>query len=164
MSVAPPIYAPRAQVARLTLGARLLAVGVAGGCLAMLVAAVIVRPDPSGVGSHHQLHVGQKHLERCAWLERTGVPCPTCGMTTSFAHFVRGNFVASFYVQPMGFVLAVLTAMTVWGGLYIAFTGRPAHRLLRFVPSRYYLAPLFTLAVLAWAWKIAIHLTGHDGW
>jgi hypothetical protein len=64
----------------------------------------------------------------------------------------------------MGAVLALLAGACVWAGLYIALTGRPAHRLLRLIPSRYYLAPLFALAILGWAWKIFIHLRGIDGW
>ena len=85
-------------------------------------------------------------------------------MTTSFTWFVRGNVAASVYVQPMGAMLAFLAACSVWVGLYIGLTGRPVHRLLRLVPSRYYLVPLFALAILAWAWKILIHVHGWDGW
>ena len=85
-------------------------------------------------------------------------------MTTSFAWFVRGNWLASFYVQPMGFVLAMLAVAIFWAGLYIAVSGRGIHRLLRFIPPRYYGVPLTTWAILAWAWKIYIHLHGLDGW
>jgi hypothetical protein len=85
-------------------------------------------------------------------------------MTTSFTYFVRGQLLASFYVQPMGMLLALSATFAFWAGLYIALTGRPAHRLLRFVPAQYYLLPIFTLTVLAWAWKIWIHVSGRDGW
>ena len=40
-------------------------------------------------------------------------------MTTSFAWFVRGNWLASFYVQPMGFVLALGTGALFWASLFI---------------------------------------------
>jgi hypothetical protein len=85
-------------------------------------------------------------------------------MTTSFAWFARGNLAASFYVQPMGMVLAVLTAAGFWVALYIGLSGKPALRLLRVVPARYYLVPLFALAVAAWGWKMFIVLRGIDGW
>jgi len=85
-------------------------------------------------------------------------------MTTSFAWFVRGNFLASFYVQPMGFVLAVMAAMTFWAALYVAITGKPAYLLLSFVPRRYTLLPLLLFGAAAWGWKIFIHLHGIDGW
>jgi hypothetical protein len=85
-------------------------------------------------------------------------------MTTSFAHFVRGQILASLWVQPMATVLALLTTMAFWTGLYITISGRPAHRLLNLIPPRYYLWPLLVFGVLAWAWKIWIHVTGRDGW
>ncbi len=85
-------------------------------------------------------------------------------MTTSFAWFVRGNLLASLYVQPMGLLLAVLCAMTFWSSLYIALTARPAHRLLARVPLRYSLWPALGLALAAWGWKIWLHARGIDGW
>ena len=85
-------------------------------------------------------------------------------MTTSFAWFVRGNWVASFYVQPMGFVLAMMAAMTFWTALYVAISGKPAYVLLSFLPRRYTLLPLLLFGAAAWGWKIFIHLHGMDGW
>jgi hypothetical protein len=85
-------------------------------------------------------------------------------MTTSFALFVRGKLLGSFYIQPMGFVLATATAACFWVSLYMALTGKPALRLMRLVPARYYLIPVMTFAVAAWGWKIFIHLKGIDGW
>jgi hypothetical protein len=85
-------------------------------------------------------------------------------MTTSFSWFVRGNIVASLYVQPMGTVLAVLCCCAVWAGIYIGVTGRPVYRLLQLAPGQYLLVPLAVMAAVAWGWKIFIHLSGHDGW
>jgi len=85
-------------------------------------------------------------------------------MTTSFAWFVRGRLLHSLWVQPMGTVLALLACLTFWAALYVGVTGKPIARLMRMVPSRYYLTPLLTFALLAWAWKIFIHLRGIDGW
>jgi hypothetical protein len=116
-------------------------------------------PNPAGVGTHREMG-----LDACAFLQRTGLPCPACGMTTSFSWFVRGNFLASFYVQPMGAVLAICCGMTVWGGAYIAVTGRAVHRLLASLGPQYHVIPLLSFGVLAWGWKIFIHLHGIDGW
>jgi hypothetical protein len=125
----------------------------------VLIVAATLEPDPSGIGSHRKLG-----LEPCQFERNTGLPCIACGMTTSFAHFVRGQVLASVYVQPMGMALAVLAAVAFWTALYIAVTGRPVHRVLRYLPLKAYLIPFFTLAILAWMWKIWIHLTGRDGW
>lgn len=134
-----------------------LLVGVC--CLALMMVAATLKPSPDGLATHTELG-----LQRCAFLQNTGFPCPSCGMTTSFAWFARGNFVASAYIQPMGAMLALICCCCVWGGFYIALTGRPIHRLLRRVPSRYTVWPLISLAVAAWGWKIFLHLSGHDGW
>jgi hypothetical protein len=85
-------------------------------------------------------------------------------MTTSFSWFVRGNLLASFYIQPMGMVLAICTTAAFWVSLYIAVTGIPALRLTSSIPPSYWLLPMFALVILAWGWKILIHITGHDGW
>ena len=104
---------------------RWLALGVSLACLAVLITAMYLTPSPAGVGSHTQLG-----LAKCQFLHTTGIPAPTCGMTTSFSWFVRGNLLASVYVQPMGAVLAAITLVCVVGGLYVAVTGRPVYRLL----------------------------------
>ena len=153
------IYARRAAAAPVSWAGRGLAAAVAAGCLAVLVIAARLQPSPDGFGTHRAMG-----LAECGFLARTGLPCPACGMTTSFAWFARGNLAASAYVQPMGTALAAIAAMTVWVAGYVAVTGRPVHRLLAVVPDRWWLVPLLTLAVAAWAWKMFIHLRGIDGW
>lgn len=138
---------------------RLIAATVAAGCLAVLITAAVIEPNRTGLGTHARLG-----LQSCQFEKQTGLPCPSCGMTTSFAWFARGNLRASLYVQPMGTVLAILTGFTFWIAIYLAITGRSAHRLLRFIPARYYLMPLLAMGLIAWAWKIFIHLRGIDGW
>lgn len=155
----PPVYVYGEPVARLRAPQRLMAILVALGCLAVLVVAARLKPSPSGVGTHEALH-----YKPCELLVRSGLPCPSCGMTTSFAWFVRGNLAASVWVQPMGFILALLTAAGFWVGLYIGLSGKPVLRLLQLLPARYYLLPLMLLGVAAWGWKMFIVLNGLDGW
>lgn len=155
----PTIYTGRYRSGALPWSGRLIAAGVAGACLAVLVVAALLEPSRAGSGTHTGLG-----LNRCDFLARVDLPCPSCGMTTSFSWFVRGNVLASLYVQPMGAVLAMTCAITFWSALYIAISGRPAYRLLQRIPPKYYLVPLFTLAVLGWVWKIVLHAKGIDGW
>ena len=158
-SASPPLYTARPGRAAVSWHGRLIAVGVAVGCLTVLVTAAGLRPSPSGVGSHRGLG-----LQSCAWLDRTGLPCPSCGMTTSFTWFARGNLAASVYVQPMGALLAAAAACCVWGGAYVALTGRPLHRLVYVLPARAYLIGILGFAIAAWGWKVFIRLRGLDGW
>jgi hypothetical protein len=155
----PTIFSPDFTPVRATVSQRLLALTVALACVAPLVVAAQLTPSPTGVGTHSEMGFAS-----CQFLDRTGLPCPTCGMTTSFAWFARGNLLASAYVQPMGFVGALLAAAGFWIGLYIAVTGRPVVRLLQMVPYRYYLIPLLTFAVGAWGWKMFLILHHIDGW
>jgi hypothetical protein len=157
----PMIYTTRrSSPPRLGAGGRALALAAALACLAVLVVAAYVEPNPAGVGSH----ASSLGLQPCQFLRTTSLPCPGCGMTTSFAYFARGNVAASVYIQPMGTVLAALSGACVWAGLYVAFTGRPVYRLFRLLPGRYYLVPLLVLGVLGWGWKIMLRLNGWDGW
>jgi hypothetical protein len=139
---------------------RLLAAGIAAACLTMLLFGMKLNPNgEKGISTHMQLG-----LPACQFEKQTGLPCPSCGFTTSVTYFAHGNVLASIYVQPMGFVIALFAAATVWVGGYIAFTGKPVHRLMLQVPGKTWLISLLSLAIVAWAWKIAIHLTGHDHW
>lgn len=158
-SAPPRLYAMRAEHATAAVHVRLIALGLSVGCLAVLAMAARLTPSPTGVGSHRALG-----LQSCVMLDRKGLPCPSCGMTTSFAWFARGDVAASFYVQPMGALLAAAAACSVWGGAYIALTGRPLHRLAYVLPARPYLIGVLAFGIVAWGWKVFIQLRGLDGW
>jgi hypothetical protein len=85
-------------------------------------------------------------------------------MTTSFAWFYKGNFVASLYVQPGGFLLAYTTAVVCLFAAYEAITGRPVHRLLKAIPTRVWVILFCGILAFGWGWKIIIHLRQVDGW
>jgi hypothetical protein len=155
----PIIFTPPAAVPNLTLLQRAIWLAVSTACLSVMIVAASIQPDPSGESTHAQLG-----LNSCQFLARTGIPCPSCGMTTSFAWFVRGNLLASFYVQPMGLALAVIVSLTFWLALYMAISAKPAWRLVAMIPAKYWLIPAMALAVFSWGWKIFIHLRGIDGW
>lgn len=153
----PTIYSPRYGSAKVPRTARLLAALVAIGCLSVLVTASQLTPSPAGAGTHTALG-----LQRCQFLVNTGIPCMSCGMTTSFAHFAHGQILASLFVQPFGTVLAVLCCMAFWAAAYIAVTGRAAHRVLRFVHTPPILWTLLAVGLAAWGWKILIHVRGWE--
>lgn len=137
---------PRSVV--LGIGGRLVAAVVAASCLALLIVAARLEPAPAGHGTHTQLG-----LPACGWAMVLHRPCPTCGMTTAFAYAVRGRFVSSFLAQPAGFLLALGTAGTFWGGAYISLTGSQLGRVFgRMVTARALWAAAGVLAA-AWAYK-----------
>src|SRR5262245_52635762 len=75
---------------------------LAGGGLLGL--ARTLEPDPRGYGTHTQLG-----LRPCAFATLTGRLCPTCGMTTSFAWFMRGRIDRSWRANPAGCLFALLS-------------------------------------------------------
>ena len=155
---APVIFAPLAEPVRLSSRGRLLAALIAAGCLLVLLIAAYLEPDPAGVGTTTRLGI-----RPCGFLQQTGLPCAACGMTTSFNHFVRADWIRSIWVQPMGFALAVATGLTFWSASYIAVTGRPAHLLLRRLPGVKLLVAAVAFGIAAWGWKIALTLAGMAG-
>lgn len=142
-----------------TAAGRLIAALVAVACGAVLGVAATLTPSPKGVGTHTQLGLPPDPI-----LEATGVPMPGCGMTTSFAWFVRGNLLASMYVEPMGTLLAAATAAAVLLGSFVAITGRPVYRMLALILRIRTLVVAGVFVALSWAWKVFIHLRGIDGW
>ncbi len=119
---------------------------VAGTVLAI---SVWLKPSVNGYGTHRQLSATP-----CGVLVRTGLPCPTCGMTTSFALAVRGRWIRAFVVQPAGFVLALATGVAGLLGLRAALTGRDAEFLFRRVsPYRLFLS-LLILLLAGWGFKL----------
>jgi hypothetical protein len=72
----------------------------------LLGTAVWLAPAQGHMGTHRQLG-----LLPCGFVTMTGYPCPTCGMTTAFAHAVRGHVAESVRSQPAGFALAVVTVV-----------------------------------------------------
>ncbi len=121
--------------------------------------AAMIPPSASGIGTHTELG-----LESCQFLQRTGVPCLSCGYTTSFSWFAQGHPVASAYVQPMGAMLALGACLTFWTALYVAATARPVYRLIGSFAANRAMFGILGFAIVAWGWKILIHLGGWDGW
>ncbi len=81
--------------------------------LAVFCAAAWIHPDPSGVGSHTQLH-----LPPCGFYEVFHKPCPSCGMTTAFAWIMHLHPVEAFHAQPAG-VAVFLAALFLF--IYLPF-------------------------------------------
>lgn len=120
-------------------------------CAALLAVSVWLKPDPHGMGTHQQLG-----LQPCGMLIMTGYPCPTCGMTTAYAHTVRGHLVSAVHAQVSGFILALATAAVAAGSLFALVRGCwprvPWHVV---TPYRLMLA-LLILTLGGWFVKIAV--------
>jgi len=72
-------------------------------------------PSPDGTGTHTQLH-----LPPCGFKVLTGLPCPSCGMTTSFACMAHLQIARGFSAQPFGAALFLAVVAAVLASLYSA--------------------------------------------
>ena len=127
------------------------------GCLAVLALAGWLKPDPTGVGTHRQLG-----LPPCALPSTLGIPCAGCGLTTAFAHTVRGQWLAALHAQPFGWILCLTTLFTAGLALSTLVTGQSWRlNLYRATPLRITLV-ILGLILGGWAYKIITVLANQD--
>ena len=109
VGLAPPPL-PAAQEARrertLSLGFALL------GGLVFLIAAILNPYDSEGRPRTHGTHQ-QLGIPPCSMLMITGIPCPSCGMTTSISLLMHGDAAAAWQANWAGCIVAVLG----WAGV-----------------------------------------------
>jgi hypothetical protein len=132
---------------------RLTALAVLVGTAGILGFAWHVNPDPKGVGTHRQLGLGP-----CGFLLTTGLPCPTCGMTTSFAYTVRGDLVDAFWAQPAGTLLALCTAGLGLVAVIVLATGRRLELNWYRVNPMHVLVTCIVIFLGSWVFKIVMVL------
>jgi hypothetical protein len=86
---------------------------IALGLIAVFVTAIYIQPyDDNGsarsMGTHQQLR-----LPPCTFQQVTGVPCPSCGMTTSFSLLMHGDPINSARANWVGTLLAVFCLLAI---------------------------------------------------
>ena len=122
------------------------------GAAFIAVVASNLEPSPDGVGTHLQLG-----LSSCVMLDKSTLPCPACGWTTSFALVGDARFSDAIITQPFGAFLAVITIVLMvvaacealkprdcWALFHARFKGRETQGL----------GLLFVAMIGAWAYKI----------
>lgn len=116
-----------------------------------MMEAARAEPDVRGFGTHESLG-----MRPCGYLEATGHPCPSCGMTTAFANMIRVRPIASFRASPAGALLCLLTMAAPGWFLHALLTGQPAFRFLLHRRAAWILPGLAIVVGLSWAYKVAI--------
>jgi hypothetical protein len=121
------------------------------GLVAVLGVARLLKPDPRGFGTHTQLG-----LYPCVFAQVTGVRCPSCGMTTSFAWFVRGRFDRSWQANPVGTLMVPTCLLLIPWLVAGAAWGRPIGcRSLEPVLIGLIVA-IVALSLLSWTFRLFI--------
>lgn len=123
--------------------------------LAVVLAAAIglgmaLAPAPGGMGTHTRLG-----LPPCGMLVITGRPCPTCGVTTSFALASHGRLGEALVNQPFGLVVFLLVVVGLALSAALAATGRSARELVTARRTVVAVVVLTVLALASWGYKLA---------
>lgn len=125
-------------------------------CVAILVTACRLSPDPRGVGTHEQLG-----LPPCAFLQDHHMPCISCGMTTAFAATAHGDIPAALRANPFGLVLFALAVLTPLHCIRCWRRGESPLAILSHARARTWL-PVFLVGLLVnWGAMILIYRRGH---
>jgi len=127
---------------------RLAAIGL--GLALPLLVAMILTPDTRGHGTHQQLG-----LPPCTFVALFGWRCPTCGMTTSWAHLVRGELVESLRANAGGTLLGVLDLLAMAGLLLSAARGRWTPRPLGSTAGAWLAVSVTAVVLIDWAIRLA---------
>jgi len=143
----PPPEPPRPRRSFEHYAILVLAVGSLAGVLAL---GFLVEPDPRGFGTHEKLG-----LAPCWLMERFGVPCPGCGVTTSLALAGHGHLLASFVNQPFGFLLAVLSLVAAVWAVLGSLRGQDLWADLSRRRFWNWATPLAAALIAAWAYKLS---------
>ncbi len=88
------------------------------GLLVVWAIARGLEPSPSGLGTHQQMG-----LPPCTFRLVFNMRCPSCGMTTSWAHLARGNLWAALRANSGGAVLGLLSMVVAPWSCWTAWRG-----------------------------------------
>ncbi|WP_161604640.1 DUF2752 domain-containing protein [Roseiconus nitratireducens] len=95
--------------------------------LTPLLIASQLQPSDSGLGTHQRLG-----LPPCSVRMLFGIRCPSCGMTTSWAHVTRGNVIQAARCNTGGTLLAGYAIASIGIAAGLVWTGRwPSRQVLR---------------------------------
>ena len=86
--------------------------------LGLFALAATLQPDKRGYGTHEQFG-----FSPCWFVENWNMRCPSCGMTTSWAHLTQGKIWDSLRANSGGTALAVLALWLCWALLASALRG-----------------------------------------
>ncbi len=98
---------------------RLLLVVLGGGLVVLLGVARSLAPSPNGFGTHQGLG-----LPPCTFQVMFHMRCPSCGMTTSWAHLTRGDVPGAVQSNVGGLLLGVIAMLAAPWLLVSALLGR----------------------------------------
>ncbi len=129
---------------------RIRYLAISGGAAVVLLVARLLQPSPNRFGTHTQIG-----LPPCPFLHFTGIPCPSCGWTTSVTHSARLHFYEAFITQPFGLIVFFGAALSIPLSLYLIHRRIPWSRLNELRGWNFVMYALLAIFLLSWLYKIA---------
>jgi hypothetical protein len=117
--------------------------------IAVLALAVILTPSPAGTGTHTQLGMAP-----CTVLVLTGYPCPSCGLTTCFAHLVRFQVLDAFRANAAGVLIFLVLVVLLPVSVYAMVRNMPVLSTLVFLKGDTVLALICAVMIIDWVVEI----------
>jgi len=112
------------RASRLAWWVRLNLIVMGFGLFVVFVIAAWLHPyDKSGVANTQETHL-QLGFPQCSFYRMTGLPCPSCGFTTSFSLLAHGDPVNALRANSVGTLLAAFGMLALPWALISAWRGR----------------------------------------
>jgi hypothetical protein len=146
---------------------RALLLFVAAGLVAVFTIAALLNPyDENGQARRMATHTTKPlNLPQCTFYTYTGLPCPSCGMTTSFSLLIHGDVLNSLRANAVGTLLASFCLLLIPWCLASAYLARPLFIvaiepvLVRLVVGFLVLLLGRWAIVLTWIWWTHTHVS-----
>ncbi|WP_149496909.1 DUF2752 domain-containing protein [Roseiconus lacunae] len=128
---------------------RIASAAVAISVIALLLVAASLEPHAGGLGTHQALG-----LPPCSTRILFGIRCPMCGMTTSWAHFVRAEFPSAVMANLAGTILAVFAIAVALLSMQVSWRGTlpTPDRTRQFTLG---LVAVITIAITEWGLRLS---------
>src|SRR5512143_508961 len=135
-----------------------VAVGLLAAACTVLAVAFCLHPAACGYGTHTQLG-----LPPCNFQRLTHLPCPSCGLTTSFAYAIRFHFREAFLVSPFGLMAFFGTMALVPSAIFLLWRRVSFRRITESVHFSKAVYVTTALYLLSWIFKVAQIQLVHSG-
>ena len=138
----------------LTWKVRLALDGVAAALGTVFTVAVVVDPsDAEGTARRMETHT-QLGLPECTFKTLYGKPCPSCGLTTSFALLLRGDVANSARANYVGTLLAAFLLVVLPWAVVSLIRGRLIWIVSLERALTWTVAVFLTLLLVRWAFVV----------